>query len=483
MSALRNPTPQIYTEERLTRELARRRFGDFVLYTKPDYEINWHHKLKFKKLQDFADGKIKRLMLFEPPRHGKSELVSRRLPAYIFGQKPDKKIISASYSADLSSIMNRDVQRIIDDPLYQNLFPETYLNGSNVRATSGGWMRNSDIFEIVGRGGMYRSAGVGGGITGMGADILLIDDPIKNKEEAFSITFRDKVFDWYMSTAYTRLEKDGQVLITLTRWHEDDLAGRLLKLAKDDPNADQFEVIRFPALKETDEISDMDKRKKDEPLWDNKYNQKRLFAIKASIGHSLFQSMYQQNPTPDDGNVFKRAWIKRYFQLPFEIDEWIMSWDMSFKDEKKSDYVVGQVWARKGAAFYLVHEIRGQWDFPTTLSEFQNYVIRFPQAFTRLIEDKANGPAIIASVKRLIPGIIPVDPKINKIARAKSASVFYEAGNVFYPDQSIAPWIEDHIDELMAFPSSTHDDRVDSASQAVFHFQESSIDILGAMQL
>jgi hypothetical protein len=191
-------------------------------------------------------------MLFMPPRHGKSEQGSRRLPAYIFGRKPHAAVIATSYSADLAKLMNRDVQRIIDTPIYGRIFPQTQLcNRKRTDATlskNQTWIRNSDLFEIVGHRGYYRCAGVGGGITGMGCDFGLIDDPIKNAEEAASEVYREKVWEWYVSTFRTRLSKHGQQLLIMTRWHEDDLAGRLLQLAKSNANADQWRVVSFPAI-------------------------------------------------------------------------------------------------------------------------------------------------------------------------------------------------------------------------------------------
>ena len=227
--------------------LAKKSFKHFIRLSKPEYEFNWHHLKLIEKLQDFADGKIKRLMVFMPPRHGKSELTSRRFPAWLLGRNPRAKIIATSYAAELASSFNRDVQRIIDEPKFQELFPNTKLNGANVRTTKS-WLRNNDIFEVVDHGGFYRCAGVGGAITGLGGDFLIIDDPFKNYEEAKSPTIRRKVFEWYTSTLYTRQEKNAGILLIQTRWHEDDLAGLLLQMqSKGGDYADQWEVVNFPA--------------------------------------------------------------------------------------------------------------------------------------------------------------------------------------------------------------------------------------------
>jgi len=233
----------------LRRNKARTNFLDFITYTKKNYQVNWHHELMCRKIDDLLEGKIKRLIISCPPRFGKSEVVSRRLPAYVLGKNPDASIIACSYSADLATKMNHDTQRIIDSPEYAELFPDTRLNSSNVRTLSQGtFLRNSDLFEIVGHSGVYRSCGIGGGITGMGFNSIgIIDDPIKNREEAESPTIRNKIWEWYTDTFYTRRENDAGILVTQTRWHEDDMIGRLLESSKNE-DADQWEVISLPGF-------------------------------------------------------------------------------------------------------------------------------------------------------------------------------------------------------------------------------------------
>ena len=207
---------------------ARSSMLNFVTYTKPDYLVNWHHAVLCKYLQKFAQGAIKKMMVFMPPQHGKSELTSRRLPAYLLGQNPKLKIIGCSYGADLAKAFNRDVQRIIDNERYHSIFSNTTLSASNVKTSAkGSYLRNADLFEIVEHRGFYKSVGVGGSLTGTPADIGIIDDPIKDKAEAESPTYRAKVWDWYTNVFLTRMHNDSQQLITLTRWHKEDLAGRI----------------------------------------------------------------------------------------------------------------------------------------------------------------------------------------------------------------------------------------------------------------
>ncbi len=474
-------------------EKARRRLMDFTLYTFPKYEVNWHHELVARYLDMWVKKDIKRLMIFEPPRHGKSEQVSRRLPAFILGQQPDASVISCTYAAELSIRLNRDVQRIIDEPSYVNVFPETTLWGSNVVSVAHGtWLRNSDIFEVVGRKGVYKNAGVGGAITGMGFDYGIIDDPVKNREEASSTTYRQKVYDWYTSTFYTRAEKDACILLTMTRWHEDDLAGRLLELAKSDPEADQWVVLNLPAIAEG-ELHSEDIREPGEPLWPNKYSSHALKGIKSTAGTYDWSALYQQNPTPLEGGIFKPWWWKFWKpadtilpavklrgedgkeiyvepeQIPADhlIEETAQSWDMAFKDTETSSYVCGQVWKKRGANKYLIDQDKERRDFVSTCNAVQAMTKRFPEAKAKWVEDKANGPAVISTLKSKVAGLLAVTPQGSKEARAYAVTPEIESGNVYLPHPAIAPWVGDFIKECAGFPNASNDDQVDAMSQAL----------------
>lgn len=408
-----------------------------------------------------------------------SELVSRRLPAFIFGRDPDARIIAASYSADLASRMNRDVQRIIDSPLYAEVFPETALNGTNVRTlATGSYLRNSDIFEIVGHSGSYRGTGIGGGITGLGGDWLILDDPVKNREEADSATYRERQWEWYTSTFYTRREKNARILITLTRWHEDDLAGRLLERAASDPNADQWTVLSLPAIADGELHTD-DPRQPGQALWPDKYNETELTKIKTAVGSRNWEALYQQRPAPAEGGTFKRGWWQFYREPPSRFDELLQSWDMTFKDTKGADYVVGQVWGRVGADRYLLAQTRDRMNFPTTIQAVRTLSAQWPAAHLKLVEDKANGPAVIDSLRKEIGGLVPVMPQGSKEARAAAVSPQIEAGNVYLPDPSIAPWIGEFIEECAAFPNGAHDDQVDAMTQALARFTQRNRILIG----
>lgn len=436
----------------------------FTMFTKPDYEVGWHHERMCAALDKFYSKEIKRLMVFMPPRFGKSELVSRRFPAYLFGRNPNTSVIATSYSSDLANRMNRDVQRIIDSEEYGVLFPKTSLSGKNVRTTAqGSYLRNADIFEIVNHKGVYRSAGVGGSITGMGGEYLIIDDPIRNQADADSQVYRDKLWDWYCSTLYTRLAPEGCILVTLTRWHEDDLAGRLLAQKDGDP----WTVISFPAIREDLNNSD-DPRELGEPLWGSRYDLDAMLQMKSAVGSRVWTSLYQQRPAPDSGTIIERTWWKFYSTIPENFDEVITSWDLTFKDGANSDFVVGQVWGKVGANKYLLDQVRARMSFTQTIDAFKNLAAKWTNAKAHLVEEAANGAALISTLKSKMSGIIAVRPTDSKVNRAKAVAPQIEAGNVFLPDQASHGWVGDLIEEFTVFPFGTNDDQVDACTQALW---------------
>lgn len=337
-------------------------------------------------------------------------------------------------------------------------------------------MRNSDIFEIVNHRGTYRSSGVGGGITGMGGEYIIIDDPVKNREDADSATMREKVYDWYTSTLYTRLEKDGCILLTLTRWHEDDLAGKLLKAAGE--GADQWTVLELPAVCEYP-AKPYDVRQEGEALWKWKYDEEALEKMKVTVGSRDWAALYQQHPTPGEGGTFKREWWNYYKVLPDGLYDFVQSWDCTFKDAQSSDYVVGQVWARKGSSRYLLDQVRGRMSFTETLRAIRSLSAKWPQAIRKLVEDKANGTAVIDVLRKEIPGLIPVEPEGGKIVRANAVTAVAEAGNIYLPDPSIAPWVHDFVEEHAVFPNGANDDQVDAQTQANTYYNSSSFSLEG----
>ena len=253
-----------------------------------------------------------------------------------------------------------------------------------------------------------------------------------------------------------------------TRWHQDDLAGRLLEAARAG-EGDQWRVVNFPAIAEHDEPH----RKAGEALHPERYPLEQLRAIRAAIGSRDWEALYQQRPTPDGGAIFRAEWLRFWLpkDLPETFDRMCISWDMTFKDGDDSDYVVGQVWGRKGADFFLLDQIRGRMGFTATLAAFRTLAERWPQAQRKLVEDKANGPAVIDSLRHAVTGIIPVEPDGSKIARAHAVTTFFEAGNVRLPNPSVCGWVADYVAELTTFPAAAHDDQVDATTQALRDMQ------------
>ena len=404
---------------------------------------------------DVAAGRIKRLIVSMPPRHGKSELVSRYFPAWYLGTFPDKRIILVSYEADFAATWGRKARDLLEEH-------GPSLFGIRVSGTSSAANR----WDIEGHEGGMVTAGVNGPITGKGADIGIIDDPVKNDQEAMSATYQERAYEWYKSTFRTRIQRDGAIILIMTRWHENDLAGKLL--AAQEEEGEKWEIVSLPAIAEDDDPLG---RELGQPLCPDLFSKDALESIKKAVGSYWWASLYQQRPSPAEGGIFKRNWWQYYRRVPDRFDEIIQSWDMTFKDTKTADYVVGQVWGRKGADKYLLDQVRDRMDFPATVQAVRNLSAKWPQAKVKLVEDKANGPAVIATLKKEISGLIPVEPQGSKESRAWAVSAEVEAGNVYLPDPSIAPWVHDFVEECAAFPNGANDDQVDAMSQALMRLK------------
>lgn len=362
--------------------------------------------------------------------------------------------------------MNRDVQRIIDSEEYTGVFPNTSLNTTNVATVSGKSLRNSEIFEIVGHRGSYRSAGVGAGITGMGADIGIIDDPVKDAKEANSQTIRDAVWDWYTTTFYTRLSPKSGVLLGMTRWHEDDLAGRLLAEMKN--GGDQWRVVSFPAIAEHDE----EHRKEGEALHPERYGVEHLNKIRKAVGSQAWNALYQQRPSSKGGDIIKGSWFKRYSVLPM-MRRVIIAGDTAQKVKQHNDYsvfIVAGLAADGG--LYIIDLIRGKWEAPeleAKLTDIWNKYRASHKAQSVYIEDKSSGTGLIQAIqrKRNIP-IKGIQVDADKYTRVLGIQGFIESGYVFLPEG--AEWVADFIDECEKFTatdSHKHDDQVDTLIHAI----------------
>ncbi len=468
-------------EKQESRVQAKSNYVDFIKYVKPKYvfsESGFHEQLAVL-LDRWVKKEIRFLIVEAPPRHGKSEQCSRLLPPYIFARDKNAEIIACSYSASLAEAMNSDVQNIMDSELYIDLCGKI-LPDKNVRTLSGRKKRNSELFEIIGsEKGKYVCAGVGGSITGKGGQFLIIDDYCKSGAEADSETWQENIWRWYTTTFLNRGETNldtgerASILILATRWHMKDLIGRIIEHQKKSPESFQFEVVTFRAIKEFGDNSALDNRKDGTPLFPEKYPLEELEAIKSASGSRAWNALYQQRPSNAEGAIIKRDCIMRYrvSETPKMFDRVIQSWDMAFKENKDSDFVAGYVIGQLGANFYILERVHARMGFVKTLDEFERQCERWPKANVRLVEDKANGSAVIDVVRKKIGRVVEYQVSDSKIARVNAASPTFEARNVYFPD---SPQYDDDIDEIASFPTGANDDRVDAIVMALNWARENS---------
>lgn len=431
-------------------------------------------------LVDVAEGRCIRLIISLAPQEGKSQRVSRRFPTWLLQRRPDLRIVIASYEHGVARRWGRDIRNDIathGDRLGLTVRPDTSA---------------AHEWRLDGHDGGVFCVGIGGSLTGRPADVLIIDDPHKGRKEADSATFRNNAWDWWTDTARTRLAPDAPVIVIMTRWHEDDLAGRLIR---DDPSS--WTVLNIPAIAdhrpdegETDPLgrdpgdylestrgrhhikpTGSCKKHPDGGCcdWDD---------IRRDVGDRAFQCLYQGKPTAPEGSIFKRTWWAEYDQpqwtvrpdgscIAHNFDQIIQSWDLSFKDTEGTDFVCGQVWGRRGVRAFLLDQVHDRMSFVTTCNAFRQLSAKWPQAVAKLVEDKANGPAVISALRLKVPGLIAVEPVGSKVARAVAVSPFVEAGDVVLPAPELAPWVGGFKNEAAGFPLDAHDDRVDTMSQAL----------------
>lgn len=440
---------------------------EFVRSLFPGYRANWHHELIADRLMAIERGEISRLVITMPPRFGKSELASVNFPAWYLGRNPDKRVIACSNTARLANRFSRLARNKVSH--YQWAFPRVRLADDQA---------NIESWDLQGYRGGYIAAGVGGQVTGFGADLIIVDDAVKSAAQALSETYRESTWEWYTETLRTRLEPNGAIVVIGTRWHEDDLIGRLLLDAEEG-----WEVINLPALLETGES-----------LWPNRWPVAALDRIRRAVGSYAWNAQYQGAPQPSEGGLFKRHWW-RFWQpsgaelppvtlrmpdgrlqkieprvLPGFWEQSAQSWDMTFKKTESGSYVVGLAGFQLGANSYLVDCFRDRVEFTDAVRAVQSMTQRHPEIDAKLIEDKANGPAIIDTLRDSISGIIAIETDGSKEARAQSSTARVEAGNWYLPHPEIAPWVDDFINELAAFPTGRHDDQVDAFTQLDRYF-------------
>lgn len=441
-------------KDRAVATLAKNSLMAFTIATHRDYEPSWHHRLIVEKLEAVERGDIDRLMIFMPPRHGKSELASIRFPAWYIGKNPHKQIICNSYTSDLAQDFGRKVRNLISDERYQAIFHDVQLSEDS---------KAKNKFD-TNKGGTYISTGIGGAITGRGADLLILDDPIKGREDADSETIREKVWNYYSSVAYTRLEKNGAVVLIQTRWHEDDIGARLLEQMEKD--GDKWEVLDLPAIcTKTD-----DYRKEGDPLWPEKYTTDDLMRIKQAIAPRDWYALYQQTPTGREAQEFYSEWFKYYDYAPDGLTI-LLAVDPAFSKNKNSDYTAIIVVGKKGDETYILDYVNKRLgEDPYNIAKevvelcrkYNPYKIGV-EAFAaqamlgHYLREKLMASGISTEVLQLrIPNMKNSD--IQK-SRVRSLVGRYRDGKIHHKR-----WMTEIEDQLLKFPTGKHDDLIDCLS-------------------
>lgn len=450
-------------------EVARSDFETFVRVLKPEFELEWFHERLCQEIQAWATAaKPYGLVLELPPGHAKSTYAKMAM-AWLFGVDPDYRAAYTSYSQDLADTHSAEIQQIMLSAEYGEIFPETRLNERRVVTDeSKGARRTKDLFEVVGHTGKFKAVGVGGSLTGHRCDAIMIDDPVKDAKDARSLAIRDTAWLWYSRVAKTR-KRPGRplrFLLLLTRWHLDDLAGRVLAREHGD-----WKEVRFPALKEGPP-TEHDPREEGEALWNEVADAEELEKIKA-VDPEGFQALYQGRPVPEGGSIFKLTWFERRWGVLPELDGlWLQSWDFKHGGQGEgSSYVVGQLWFRPhGTALaFLVDQVRGRWSTDESLQWFDHVQNRprWARSTVRLIEKKGDGVTILSLRASKYAGMTEVVPRTDKETRARGVTPLCRAGNVMLPEDEHAVWVLELIAELTTFPAAPNDDQVDAFSQAL----------------
>jgi len=393
-----------------------------------------------------------RIIINMPPRHGKSMTFSEYLPLWYIDNNPTHTVLLTSYEADLAYDFGRKVR----DHMLSNPYCLTRLK-QNVLA--------QQRWETSEGGGMV-SASVGGPITGRGGQLLIIDDPIKNWKDAHSELMRQSQRDWYTSTFYTRAEPGASIILIMTRWTETDLTAYLLG----DENDEEWEIINLPAIAEE---NDMMGRAVGEALCAARYDKVALARIRKVVKEQKWAGLFQQRPAPIEGNLFQRGWWKRWKILPARINDELISLDCAFENIGDSSFVVMQHLLRVKGEFFVIAQVRGRMTFTETKEAFKDFCKARLHVSEKLIEAKANGPAVISEIGALVGGIRKWQPK-GKEAQAIVVSPYVEAGNVYIPDASVEgqDWMGVYIEEFAAFPNGKHDDQVDTTCQGILRLIE-----------
>ena len=443
----------------LQREAAQQDFMKFVGEMWPGFINGAHHKVMAQKFQDIAEGKCRRLIINMPPRHTKSEFASYLLPAWFLGKYPGKKIIQCSNTAELAVGFGRKVRNLVGSEQYARIFPNVSLRSDSKAA--GRWSTNSN--------GEYFAIGVGGTVTGKGADLLIIDDPHSEQEAAIANTnpeVYDKVYEWYGSGPRQRLQPGGSIIVVMTRWSKRDLTGKILK-SSIERDGDTWEIIDFPAILPSGKA-----------LWPQFWRLEELQALKEELPVSKWNAQYQQQPTSEEGALVKREWWQEWTHEKPPICEYIIqSWDTAYTKNERSDYSACTTWG----VFYkdedemqpniiLLDAVKERLEFPELKERALQYYKEWePDVF--IVEAKAAGSPLIFELRRMGIPVSEFTPTRgnDKIARMNSVTDLFASGKVWAPRKR---WAEEVIEEMAAFPNSEHDDLVDSSTQALIRYRK-----------
>ena len=430
-------------------------FIGFVQHMWPECILGRHHKIIGEKFNKIAQGKLKRLIVCLPPRHSKSEFASTYFPSWMMGRRPDLKIIQTTHTAELAVRFGRKVRNLIDSDDYSQIFPDVKLQSDNKSA--GRWTTNHE--------GESFYAGVGGAITGRGADLLIIDDP-HSEQDALSPTAMESAYDWYTSGPRQRLQPGGIIIIVMTRWSTKDLVGKVLKKQGDD-HADQWEVVEFPAIMP----------ESDTPLWPEFWKKEELLSVKASLPISKWNSQWMQNPTAEAGSIVKREWWRRWEYEHVPAYEYVIqSYDTAFSKKETADYSAITTWAiftppnSDAEQIILLDAKRVRLDFPELKKlAYEEYKYWEPDCV--LIEAKASGTPLTQELRRMGIPVTAYTPSRgqDKIARMNSVAPIFESGMVWAPDEVFA---DEVIEEMASFPFGDHDDYCDSSTMALMRFRQ-----------
>ena len=442
------------------REKAQEGFMNYVKMMWPGFVSGRHHALMAKKFEDIANGKIKRAIINMPPRHTKSEFASYLLPSWFLGKFPNKKVIQCSNTADLAVGFGRKVRNLVGSEQYAKVFPNVALRQDSKAA--GRWATNG--------GGEYFAIGVGGTVTGKGADLLIIDDPHSEQEAAIAAgdpSVYDKVYEWYTSGPRQRLQPGGSIVIVMTRWGDRDLTGRVIKDAAGRDKGEEWEIIELPAIMPSGK-----------PLWPEFWSFEELAALREELPPAKWNAQYQQSPTGEEGAIVKREWWKRWTKEDPPVCQFIIqSWDTAFTKNERSDYSACTTWGvfylnenSDDANIILLDAFKKRMEFPELKEKaHQNYTYWEPDAF--VIEAKAAGSPLIFELRQMGIVVSEYTPSRgnDKFVRINSVADLFSSGKVWAPETR---WADELIEEMAAFPNAPNDDLVDSSTQALIRFRQ-----------